>query len=348
MRHVHVVLPEGVDDVTRRSGGNVYDRQVCDGLRELGWHVHEHEVAGAWPSPAPETRRALAAVLAGLDDGSVTVLDGLLSSGAADVLLAAAARLRLVVLVHLPVALSSAGAGAAERAVLRSAAEVIATSDWTRRWLLDRYGLERVHVALPGAELADPAVVTPGGSRLLCVGAVVPHKGQDVLLAALRRIGDLPWQCQCVGSTTRDLGFAAAVAADAEAAGLSGRFVLGGNRWGTELDAAYAGADVLVVPSRLETYGLVVTEALARAVPVIASHVGGLPESLGGSSAGQPGLLVPPDDAQALSEALRQWLVEPETRAGLRRSAAARRQTLQPWAQTAATVSLVLERVARP
>jgi glycosyltransferase involved in cell wall biosynthesis len=348
---VDVVLPEGVDDVARRSGGNLYDRQVCDGLGALGWDVREHEVPGAWPTPTPAMRQGLGATLAKVDDGGVVVLDGLLSSGAEDVLVAESARLRLVVLVHLPTALDAPAADTAEREakVLHSAAAVVTTSTWTRRWLMDAYGLhdERVHVAVPGAEPAEPVPATDDGARLLCVGALVPHKGQDVLLAALCELSGLSWHCLCVGSTTRDPVFAAVVAADADTDGLSDRFVLSGNRWGAELEAAYAHADVLVVPSRLETYGLVVTEALARAVPVIASDVGGLPEALGDSPEGRPGLLVPPGDAAALADALRRWLVDRETRSRLRRSARARRLTLRRWSETAGDFSRVLECVAR-
>jgi glycosyltransferase involved in cell wall biosynthesis len=122
---------------------------------------------------------------------------------------------------------------------------------------------------------------------------------------------------------------------------------LAGNRWGPELDACYVAADVLVLPSRAETYGLVVTEALARGLPVVAANVGGVPEALGADDRGRrPGLLVPPDDAVALAEALRSWLLDPGLRSRLRRVAAARRPTLRRWTATAEDLSRVLENVA--
>ena len=99
-----------------------------------------------------------------------------------------------------------------------------------------------------------------------------------------------------------------------------------GPRTGADLAAAYAAADVLVLASRGETYGMVVTEALARGLPVIATAVGGLPEALGRGPGGDlPGLLVPPDDPAALAAALRRWLGEPDLRQRLRQSAAERR-----------------------
>ena len=74
---------------------------------------------------------------------------------------------------------------------------------------------------------------------------------------------------------------------------------------GADLDAAYADADLFVLPSRAETYGMVVTEALARALPVLATDVGGVPEALGRAPRRQPSRpLVPPGDPVVLAGAL--------------------------------------------
>ena len=109
------------------------------------------------------------------------------------------------------------------------------------------------------------------------------------------------------------------------------------------------GADLLVLASRGETYGMVATEALARGIPVVATAVQGLPESLGHDPAfAVPGILVPPGDPVALGEVLRRWLEDPDLRDRLRRSARARRTTLTSWAATARLVSEALWRVAAP
>jgi glycosyltransferase involved in cell wall biosynthesis len=113
--------------------------------------------------------------------------------------------------------------------------------------------------------------------------------------------------------------------------------------------SAYADTDLVVLPSRAETYGMVVTEALARAVPVLATDVGGVPEALGlDPEGGRPGLLVPPNDPGALARALRRWLTDPLLRERLRRSARRRRTTLTGWKETAHSVSAVLDREGTP
>ncbi|MFE9202394.1 glycosyltransferase family 4 protein [Micromonospora sp. NPDC007230] len=339
MRVVHVVLPGDIDDPASPSGGNAYDRRACHGLAALGWAVREHPVPGGWPHPGPGERAALAGVLAGLPDGALVLLDGLVASVVPEVLAPHAMRLRLVVLVHLPLE------DEAEAWALALAAGVVTTSEWTRRRLLDRYALPagRVWSAPPGVDPAPVAPGSPAGGRLLCVAAVTPVKGHDVLAAALATLADLPWTCVCVGALTRDPGFVDRLRRQLTDAGLADRVRLPGPCTGAALDAAYAAADLLVLPSRQETYGMAVTEALARGVPVLGSATGGLPEALGHAPDGaRPGLLVPPDDPAALAAALRGWLTGPDLRARLRGAARRRRDTLTGWTVTADRLATAL------
>ena len=315
---VHVIVPEGVDDPARPSGGNTYDRRVCDGLAALGWTVHEQAVADA---------AALAGAVERIPDGAVVLLDGLIASPAPEALLPHSARLRQVVLVHMPLG------HAREREVLAEAAAVVVTSEWSRRRLDGLYGVS-AHVAEPGVDPADVAPGSAAGDALLCVAAVTPGKGHDVLLDGLATVSDLAWRCTCVGSLDRDPGFAAEVRGHA----LRDRVRFVGPRTGAELDRAYADADLLVLASHAETYGMVVTEALARGVPVLATDVGGVREALGHGA----GLLVPPGDPAAFGAALRAWLGDAELRARLRRAARERRASLRGWPETTADLAGVL------
>ena len=351
MSEVHFVVPDGIDDPARPSGGNAYDRRIRDGLAALGWSVREHAVPGTWPHPDDEARTALASVLDHVPDGAVVLLDGLVASTAPDVLVPQADRLRLVALVHMPLGADAAddGARARERAVLQAATAVVTTSRWSRRALLELYGLDadRVRVAEPGVDAAELAPGTPTNGALLCVGAVIRGKGQDVLVDAL---SGLPgrWRCVCVGSVERDPAFAEELWRRVVEGGLEDRVRFAGTQTGADLARSYLAADMLVLPSRAETYGMVVTEALAGGVPVVATEVGGVPEAMGHGAGGvRPGLLVSPGDPDALGGALRAWLGDAGLRRRLRRAARERRAALPRWPATADVVAGALAEAGR-
>jgi glycosyltransferase involved in cell wall biosynthesis len=351
----HVVVPDGVDDPARPSGGNTYDRHLCRGLTSSGWLVREHTVPGGWPRPDAESFAALAGVVQRIPDDAVVLLDGLVASTAPEVLVPQARRLRLVVLVHMPLGHRPPDHGGddvrmRECAVLSVAAAIVATSAWSRRRLLDLYPLpaDQVHVAEPGVDAANLATGTAAGGALLCVAAVTSDKGHDMLLDALVATASLPWHCVCVGSLDRDPGFVQGLRHRCLKGGVGDRVDFAGPQIGADLDRSYAAADLLVLASRSEAYGMVVTEALARGLPVVATEVGGLPDALGHSADRvRPGLLVPPDQPAALAAALRAWLGDGELRGRLRRAARERRQTLPAWSTTTSVVSGVLAGASR-
>jgi glycosyltransferase involved in cell wall biosynthesis len=365
------VLPGGVDDPATPSGGNRYDRivlSVLAGRRAAPpsrpaapptrtpapsppaepvragavptREVHEIALDGSWPVPGPTARYALDRALAGIPDRSDVLIDGLVGCGVPDVLAPHARRLRLIVLVHLPLG-DETGLTAAEAArrrrlehdTLHLADTVVATSDRAASHLGELHGLSGVRVVAPGVEPAPLAEPSPAGHRLLCVASVTPRKGPDLLVAALQdHIADLRWECTFVGALIAPVPHT------------SPNIHFTGPRTGAALDASYAAADLFVLPSRAETYGMVVTEALARGLPVVAADVGGVPEALGAAPDGAlPGRLIPPDDPVALAGALRDWLTDPALRDRWRTAARARRATLPGWAGTARRLAEVLD-----
>jgi glycosyltransferase involved in cell wall biosynthesis len=353
-RTVRVVLPGDVDDPGAPSGGNTYDRQLCRELTAAGWSVRELPVPGSWPQPGPAARTELATVLAAVPDGGLVLLDGLVACGVPEIVVPETARLRVVVLVHLPLGDETgltpqvaADLDARERLTLRAAVAVVATSSSAAQRLIGHHGLDagRVHAAAPGVFAAPAAVATDGGTRLLCVAAVTPRKGQDVLVEALSTMTDLDWRCDLVGALDRSPAYVEGLRRMITTHGLGDRVRLAGPRTGDELESAYAVADLLVLASHAETYGMVVTEALARGIPVLATRAGGVAEALGRAPDGAlPGMLVSPGDPAALAGALRRWLVDPQFRRSLRACALVRRTTLHGWAVTARSVADVLER----
>jgi glycosyltransferase involved in cell wall biosynthesis len=346
---VHVVMPAGVDDAALPSGGNRYDRKLCDGLGRLAFDVQEHLVPGAWPWPDPGSRRLLREALAAIPDGDPVVVDGLLASTSPDAVVPESRRLRVVVLVHMPLieALATGDpreTAAREGQVLSSAHAVVVPSAWTRNRLLARYRLDpaRVHVAAPGSDAAPLAQCR--GTRLIAVAAVTPLKGIDLLVAALAELDDRQWTCDVVGSLEADPWYAARMAEQVRAAGLAGRLRFVGALDPDALAARYAVSDLLVSASRSETYGMAVTEALARGIPVVATGVGGVREALGRAAGEVPGFVVDAEDASAMAAALRAWLDDAGLRSRLRAIAEERRCALSGWDGTVGTVaSLVVD-----
>ncbi|MFY7571327.1 glycosyltransferase family 4 protein [Streptomyces sp. WI04-05B] len=355
LRSVHFVMPAGVDDPAKPSGGNAYDRRISLDLPGFGWQVHKHAVDGEWPRPGADARAELARTLSELPDGTVVMLDGMVACGVPEIIVPEAERLRLAVLVHLPLGdetgldpVVAAELDALERTTLRAVPAVIATSDWAVRRLVSHHGLapDRVHMAAPGADIAPLASGTDGVSRLLCVASVTPRKGQHRLVEALAAVTDLPWSCVCVGGLEQDPEYVADLRALIARHGLEDRLHLAGPQAGAQLDASYAAADLMVLTSYAETYGMAVTEALARGIPVLATDVGGLPEAVGRApDGGVPGILVPPENPAALAAELRGWFGEADVRRRLKAAARGRRAALDGWAATARSLAGVLGRI---
>jgi glycosyltransferase involved in cell wall biosynthesis len=346
---VHVVVPEGFDNPGRPSGGNVYDRRVCAGLAEAGWDVLVTTIAGAWPVPGPAARADLARIVSVIPDGASVLIDGLIASSAAAQLVPHTGRIRMTVLLHMPLATAldahhDASAQRSERAVLGAATGVVVTSEWTRQQVLTRYTIpaHRVHVARPGVDRVT-APPEPVRGRLICVGVLGRHKGQDLLVEALAGLADRDWHCVLAGPLGRYPDFVEQLQTRITRLGYGHRIRLTGILTGTALSHAYATADLLVAPSRSETYGMTVTEALAHGLPVIAAAVGGLPEALGSTADGtRPGQLVPPGDPAALAAALGDWLGDERHRQRLRAAARQRRSTLRGWEQTTQEIANAL------
>ncbi len=348
---VHVVLPSGVDDPAKPSGGNVYGRRLCSALPGVGRAVTELLADGDWPDPDAAAQARLAEALASVADGAEVLVDGLVACGAPDVVVPECERLRVVVVVHLPLGDEhgldpdvASSRSERERAVLRAVHAVVVTSPWAARRVTGLHDLApgRVHVAPPGVDPAPLAPVRADGSSLFTLGAHTPTKGHDVLARALGALADLSWSARISGPE-RDPGQIAEVRGLVAQHGVGDRVQVTGAITGEELDDVWSDTDLLVLPSRTETYGMVVAEALARGIPVLATATGGVPDTLGEApGGGVPGLLVPPDDADALAEALRRWLTDAGLRASARQAAHARRSRLEGWEVTARCLDRVL------
>lgn len=333
---------------TGPSGGDVYDAQVARAWQAGQGRADLIALPGSWPHPGPAERHALSLALRTTD---TVLVDGLVgSAGPREVEHAVAAGTRVALLVHLPLP-AEAGLPAEEvtrlteleaRAV-RAASAVVTTSHWAARDLVRRYGRTDVVVAVPGTQRSPVAA----GSRpphLLVLGALTEVKNHAVLVPALAALRDLPWHATFAGPDGARSTVAASLARALEHAGLSARVGLPGTVAGPQLAALWQRTDLLLLPSLVETYGLVVVEALAHGIPALVAAGTGAVEALTGSPAPSPGApagdlpgaTAPPTDPGAWERALRAWLTDPALRRRWQSSARVRRRQLRTWADTAA------------
>lgn len=350
MAAVTFAVPGSLDQPT---GGYKYDRRVIAGLRQRGCEVDVIDLGDGFPHPTVDTVRAVLPRLRRVPDGRPIVIDGL----ALGVLPEAAAALRdshrIIALVHHPLAFESGltpteamALRDSERTALATVSRVVVTSPATRRILAADYGVppELISIALPGTErMAGAAVVRkPAGEtiNLLSVGAVVPRKGYDVLIEALDRLADLEWQLVIAGDCKRDRATAGELATAVARKRLEPRVCIAGAVGEHELAALYRDADVFVLASRFEGYGMAYAEAIAQGLPVIGTRTGAVPDTVPPDA----GILVPPDDVAALAAALRSMIVDAELRE--RCADAARAAQMPTWEAAAQTFLDVLQAAA--
>lgn len=362
-------------DWSTPTGGYQYDRRLAQALDAAGWRVDLLRLDADWPTPDAVALAHAAAKVASLAAGTRVVADGLAFGatgatgatgavggigaigrigGMADIVAAHAERLRWVALVHHPLHLETGLAPALRQQLLASetralqlARHVVVTSPHTARDVAAMgVAPERITVVEPGTDawpqaLADAAASAPtaGPVRLLCVATLTPRKGHALLLQALAGLKALPWQLHCVGSHTRDPATSAVVRALAHDSGLAERVVWHGEVDAAALQAQYAAADLLVLASLHEGYGMVVAEALAAGLPVLASDAGALAQTLPPPA----GWRVPVGDVPALQAALQRLISDTALRARLAAGARAAGRQLPDWPAQAARFATVLD-----
>jgi glycosyltransferase involved in cell wall biosynthesis len=232
-----------------------------------------------------------------------------------------------------------------ERSALTAARAVIVTSPSTRQILLDDYDVpdDGITVACPGT---DRGVLAAGSSdgvvRLISIGAVVPRKGFDVLMAALAKLPDLPWQLAIAGDLTRDPAAAAQLHADIQQHGLAGRVEVLGVLPQDRIGALHASADIFVLASRFEGYGMAFAEAMVHGLPVIGTTAGAIPDTV----PPEAGILVEPDDVNALARALRLLIERPDERRWFAAGARAAGDKLPTWRESATCFASAIEALA--
>lgn len=377
-------------DLDSPTGGYRYDRRILVGLTALGWRVRHCPLDASFPLPTPPALAEAVQVLAAIPDGGLVLVDGLAYGAMPDLAEAEGRRLRLVALVHHPLALEtglsperSATLRHSEIRALAQARLILVTSPFTARLLTGAEGWgvapDRVRVVEPGVEpvlapgggsphpdggqavspalgnggqavssalgrgsgitmISDGLPPTPRPLRLLCVASLTPRKGHDLLLRALAGLTAHPWHLDCIGSLDLDPAWARELFRWRDTWGLAERVSFHGPLAAEDLGRHYGAADLFVLPSRFEGYGMVCAEALAHGLPILTTRAGALVDTV----PPEAGLLVPPDDLPALQEALRRLLTDEALRRRLTAGARAAALCLPTWEQSASAFSAAL------
>jgi glycosyltransferase involved in cell wall biosynthesis len=335
MPAIVLVVPGAIET---RTGGSIYDRQMAEGLRARGWSVDVREVDQKTPD-----------IFATIADSATVVVDGLLFGAVPDQIERHAGRLRFVTIVHLPLSetpgLSRDRAVVLERREQRSLAcakAVVVTGPRTVEHIVQR-GVPRERVVLiqPGTDRAPLAQGSGTGIlQLLTVATVNAGKGHDVLIRALARLPSFQWHLTCVGSLDRDPAATARMRALVVSSCLDDRVTFTGELDEAGVAEAYDRADLFVLATCHETFGMAVAEAVARGLPVVSTTTGAIPDIVGDG-----GLLVPPGDLDALAVALARAVGDKSLRETLAARARAARDRLTTWNAAFDRMSAVLTRV---
>jgi glycosyltransferase involved in cell wall biosynthesis len=323
-----------------RTGGSIYDLRMAESLRVRGWPVAVRELDDSFPCPTPAALEDAGRVLAAIPDRTTVLIDGLALGVMSTQVEREAARLRIVALVHLLLAdeigldaETAARFQASERRALAATALAIATGRTTATSLAS-YGVgrDRIVVVEPGTDRAPLA----RGSRhsvlhLLTVATLSPGKGHEILFRALAAIPNREWRLTCVGSVRRHPRTVDRLRDVLRTEGLEDRVSLVGELDGAALAACYDSADVFVLATLHETFGMAAAEALARGLPVVSTTTGAIPELVGNDA----GLLVPPGDVTLLADALSAVVDDGHLRERLAAGARLVRERLPTWAVAA-------------
>jgi glycosyltransferase involved in cell wall biosynthesis len=339
-------------DLATPTGGYAYDRRMMTELGELGLRIDLLDLGEGFPWPDEAARATAQSRLLAMPAGRSIVVDGLAFGVLPETASQLAGRNPLLALVHHPLALEwglsvkqADALRASERAALAAVQGVVVTSAATARLVASDYGVptERIVVARPGS---DPALMSQGSQdgvvRLLSVGAIVPRKGFDVLISALATLTDLSWRLTIAGDRTRDRNAAARLDADIARHALGDRIAAPGAVSPQRLAALYAEADVFVLASHFEGYGMAYAEAVAHGLPVIGTSAGAIPDTVPPDA----GLLVDPGDSFALAKALRRVIGDAGLRRRLASAARAAAPQLPTWRHSGEIFARALEALA--
>lgn len=335
-------------DINALTGGYGYDRRLISGLAERGIEVRVIPLSSSFPAIDAVAIANADACLNALPDDAVVLIDGLAFGVLDAVAQRHCQRLKLIALCHHPLALenglSSSQAEALHRSetvALNHAIAVVVTSADTAKILTDRFSIpkSKITVASPGTDRQTYAACQNTPPILLTVATLTRRKAHDILIDALSQITHLSWSARFVGGADFDPDWAMLLRTKVHALALERRITFVGSVADPALE--YAQANIFVLPSLFEGYGMVFAEALSFGLPIVAARTGAVPALVSDAA----GILVPPHDSHALARALNTLLSDRVRLNTLRSGAQLAARSLPAWEDNATIVAELITKI---
>ena len=315
--HILFVIP---GDINLPTGGYRYDREIISAWKTSNISVELISLEGNYPFPSEANKTSAIKAVSKFPNADIAVVDGLLGGASPGFLKALSKRMPVVALIHHPLCLENGLDGttankleASEREGLEFVSSIITTSDTTTQTTQALFGFDssKIHSVLPGVDRV--AKSKGSGSKtahLLCIGSVIARKGHKDLVKALVSLKHLNWQLDCFGKTEFDPELFSEITQLIADEGLVQKIKFHGAVSDKHLEEAYQMADVFVLPSLYEGYGMVYAEAIVRGIPVIGTTAGAIPKTVPKTC----GILVEPENIKMLTNALKQLITDKKIR----------------------------------
>lgn len=333
-------------DLATQTGGYAYDRRVIELLGSYGIACRHLELPAGFPTPSQSDLEEAVRRLTATPKDATLLIDGL-AFGALPAAAIDRIDRRIFALVHHPLCLEAgltepraAELKHLETAALARAAHTIVTSSAMARMLAAEFAVpaSRITVAEPGTDPATRATGTGTPLQLLAVGAISPRKGYDILVEALTPLADLDWRLTIAGATDRNPETVARLRHAITIAGLDDKITLAGTVVPATLERFYASADLFLMPSLFEGYGMVLAEAMARGLPIVCTTGGAAAETVPDTAA----LKVEPGNVEALGRALVLAMSDRKLRTRLADAAWEAGRRLPTWNETARRIAAAI------
>lgn len=336
-------------DINLPTGGYRYDKAILEQWKNAGIEYELISLEGNYPFPSEEEKLLAMKQVNGLASADIAVIDGLAGGVLPEFIKNLSAHMPVVSLLHHPLCLENGleyetakALEVSEQESLKSVSHVITTSDETRYMVNTLFGipLEEISSVLPGVNRERMAIGSGRPQKnLLCVGSIIERKGHKTLIQALSHLSHLNWHLDCVGAMDFDVELAQEIKALITKHELTDRVTLHGSVTDEAVSEAYHKADLFVLPSLYEGYGMVYAEAIVRGLPVIGTTAGAIPDTVPETC----GMLVEPGNSKALAKAIEEMLSSAEVLESYKQGAIKAEPSFPTWQQSANAFYEILE-----